>query len=151
MLKAINLLGSLAATAALAGCSGKEGTPVPAVPAAPTTTSAPVPAVAALGAQQVAGHIELTLTTEPEAPKAGDVTLRCQVGHHGQPHPGATVKIDLTGPGAGADMPEVALLQTTMGTYEGKAKLTEGTWEAKISVNDGHDSQVFAYKFEVAK
>jgi hypothetical protein len=143
------------AVASLSGCSEPEK------PAAGTNSAsgqpaqppaAPTPVQAEFGKQQAAGHLEFTLNVEPEKPKVGEVKFLATIGHHGEPHGGATVNLMLNGPPATTDDTSVKLAQTFTGKYEGTAKLTEGgDWEAKVDVSDGHDAQSFLYKFTVAK
>ena len=106
--------------------------------------------VAEFGKQQAAGHLEFTLKADPEKPKAGDVKFVATVGHHGAPHDSASINVVLSGP-ANAEETAVKLNQSFAGTYEGTAKLTDGDWEAKVDVSDGHDAQSFIYRLSVEK
>jgi hypothetical protein len=138
------LIGTVALVGMLAGCNRtEETTPAATPPAAGTTATQGV----ALGTEQTAGPFQVTLSTEPAAPKAGDTRFTARVTRDGKTVTGATVKVDLSMPSMNMGGPSVTL-KPRGDHYEGTAKLgMGGAWQAKTTVSAGSDTGTAVYEF----
>jgi nitrogen fixation protein FixH len=136
------LLGILALLVALTGCGrAREQT------ATPPGGVVPAAARVALGTQQAAGPFQVTLSTSPAPPKAGETRFQAKVSRDGQPVSGATVTVSLSMPSMKMTGPDVTL-QAAGDRYEGSANLgMAGEWEAKTTVNASGETGTATYRF----
>lgn len=139
---------ALALAGALAGCGGREQ-PTNSPPAL-TGSGASVTA-AALGSEAAAGPFQVSLTTEPAAPKVGDTRFRVTVTKDGQPVKEAAVTVSLSMPGMNMGGPTTTLQpvpKDTGGQYEGSASLgMGGEYQAKTTVTAGGDTGTAVFQF----
>jgi nitrogen fixation protein FixH len=137
------LLWALALTWLVAGCRpGAEQTTT-----SPPGGGAPAVAGAALGTEQAAGPFQVTLSTDPAAPKVGETRFQAKVSRSGQPVSGATVRVSLSMPSMNMAGPEVTLKPAGAGEYEGTANLgMAGDWQAKTTVSAGADTGAAIYQ-----
>jgi YtkA-like len=151
--------GILALLVALTGCGrAKEQTATPRVPTlgggtpgAPPSVGpgggAPAAAGVALGTQQAVGPFQVTLSTSPAPPKAGETRFEAKVSRDGQAVSGATVTVSLSMPSMKMTGPDVTL-QPAGDHYEGAANLgMAGEWEAKTTVNASGETGTATYHF----
>jgi nitrogen fixation protein FixH len=132
----------------LAGCNGNQPAPTP--PAQPSGGGSP-PAGAALGTEQAAGPFQVTLSTDPDTPKAGNTKFEAKVTKGGQPVKDATVNLSLSMPSMSMMGPEVTL-KPAGDEYEGAANLSMGgEWEAKVTVSAGGETGTAVYRFSASQ
>ncbi|HXG24514.1 MAG TPA: FixH family protein [Chthonomonadales bacterium] len=144
-------LSILAVAWALAGCRGGEQTAAPPpTTMPPTSTTAPTATGATLGTEQAAGPFQVTLSTEPAAPKVGDTHFELRISRGGQPVTDATVQLSLSMPSMNMAGPE-ATLESGGEHYHTTAKLgMAGEWEARVTVTADGESGTATYRFSVA-
>jgi uncharacterized GH25 family protein len=136
-----NLVVALIAAAALvtAGCGGGE----PQKSSDEMAMPAPAPSAPAAGAAMSGQNLEITFTTEPDPPKAGENTLDVMVMSGGQPVTDADVSVEFFM----AAMPSmnmaemrnsVPLKHEGAGRYRGAGNvMMAGTWDATVTVKRG--------------
>jgi len=139
----------------LSGCrSGQDQgatspqTSAPSSPSGGTNGAAtPSPGGAALGKEQAAGPFQITLSTEPAAPRTGDAKFRAKVTRGGKPVKDATVTVKLDMPAMKMTGPEVTLKAAGDG-YAGTGTLgMGGDYEAKVNVAAAGDKGTAVYHF----
>lgn len=134
----------------LSGCAGNDQPTTP--PPAATGMSTPTGAGAALGTAQAAGPFQVTLSTQPAAPRSGDTRFQAKVTKGGQPVTDATVNLSLSMPSMNMAGPEASLQHMDGGSYEGTANLSMGgDWEAKTSVAGGGDTGTAVHRFTASQ
>jgi YtkA-like len=140
------LLGALALTWALAGC-GRSNEQA----AAPPAGGGPAAAGAALGTPHAAGPFQVTLSTDPAPPKAGETRFQAKVSRDGQPVSAASVSLSLSMPSMSMKGPDVAL-KPAGDHYGGAASLAmAGEWEAKVTVTAGGATGTTTYRFSASQ
>lgn len=104
-----------------------------------------------LGMAHMAGDFEVTLTTEPPVPQAGDNRFVVSVSRDGQAVQDATVSVDFSRPANQPPAFSVTLARNNH-LYDGTATLPEpGDWEARINVQSGDTKGTALYQFRVGK
>lgn len=153
----------LALTFVVAGCNpgtdeAREAPPATTAPGPAATTTPPAGAAettspaAALGTAQAAGPFEVTVTTDPGAPKQGDTRLIAIVTRNGKPVDDAQVTTALSMPTMNMGGPTVELSHTESGRYEAKTNLSMGgAWQAKTTVSAGGDTGTATHDFTVSQ
>lgn len=133
----VAILGSLLAAACGGGGEQQnESMPMP----------APAGQAPAASAEQPAGNVDVTLTTQPDPPRSGDTTFEAMVMMGGEPVTDADVSVELFMPA----MPEmkmaemrntVALQHEGGGRYRGTGNvMMAGNWDATVTVRrDGQE------------
>ena len=103
----------------------------------------PAPAAQAPAAAPATGNVEITLTTQPNPPKMGEMTFEAMVMQGGQPVTDADVSVELFMPAMPAmKMPEMKsstpLKHEGGGRYRGAGNvMMAGSWDATVSVKRG--------------
>lgn len=146
----VNLLLAGAVLWALAGCGGSNQ----ATTTLPTANGASAPGGSwgALGTEQSAGAFQVTLSTDPAAPKTGDTRFQAKVTNGGQPATDATVNLSPSMPSMQMKGPEATLKHMDGGSYEGTANLSmTGEWEAKTTVTGGGDTGTTVHRFTASQ
>lgn len=146
------VLGALALVWVLSGCGGSQQTTGTPTTAPPNEAGQPVSAVgASIGSEQAAGPFQVTLSTEPSAPKVGETRFTARVTKGGQPVKDATIAISLSMPAMKMEGPEVTL-KAASDRYEGTANLAMGgDYEAKTTVSAGGDSGTALFQFTASQ
>lgn len=144
----IGVVGLLVLTWTLAGCDrAAEQTATP-----PPAGGRPAATAPSLGTQQPAGPFQVTLSTDPAAPRVGDTRFEARITRDGQPATGATVRVSLSMPSMQMVGPEVSLEPTGDDTYAGMANLSMGgEWQADVSVSAGGESGTAVYQFSASQ
>jgi hypothetical protein len=138
------LLGAVVLTVTVIGCRpAAEPTTAP-----PPGARGPAAVGASLGTTQAAGPFQVTLSTDPAAPKVGETRFAAQVTRNGQPVSDARVKVSLSMPSMSMAGPEVTLKAAGAGTYEATANLgMGGDWQAKTTVSAGEETGTAVHQF----
>ncbi|MBI3911028.1 MAG: FixH family protein [Armatimonadetes bacterium] len=132
----------------IAGCAPEQNqTETP-----PASVGAPKQAGAGLGTPQPAGVFQVTLSTEPSAPKMGEMRFRAHVSRDGQPVSDAQLNLSLSMTSMKMIGPEVTLEPAGDGEYEATANLSMGGgWEAKVTITAGGETGTAVYHFTVSQ
>jgi len=129
----------------IVGCGGRSGTPAPSSrPAAPSQARG-----SALGTEQTAGPFQVTLTTEPAAPKVGQVRFIAMVMRDAKMVKDAKVTLEL----AMASMEGTSVVLSQAGEqYESTANVgMAGEWTAKVTVSAANDTGTATYTFSATR
>lgn len=142
-------IGAIALTGMLVGCGGgtSQSPTSPAQTGSGATATGTTSTGSALGTAAAAGPFQVTLTTDPAAPKVGDTRFQAQVTKDGQPVKDATVTISLSMPSMNMGGPETTF-KPTGEQYEGAANLgMGGEYQAKTTVTAGGDTGTAVFQF----
>jgi hypothetical protein len=143
----------------IAGCSKTEETPTTTGDSSSSSTSAATPppseptnTAPGLGQMAQADHFSVMLVTDPEKVKKGENKFLAQIGHHGSPSTGATVKLTFLNAENGKEMANAEMKHVSEGRFESTVVLQEpGDYDVLVEIDEQGHLGSTRYRFNLAE